>query len=54
MNNLALIKQIAERLQSERADQLRLGLLAAYTLKQEYIEIENNLNNDLIELDFNN
>lgn len=53
MNRLDIIRQAVERINNEKQDNFLADRIAAYTLKQEYVEIENNLNIDLIELDFN-
>lgn len=53
MNRIDIIKQAVQRINNEKQDNFLADRIAAYTLKQEYIEMENNLNNDLLELDFN-
>ena len=53
VNRLDTIRQAVQRINNEKQDQFLSERIAAYTLKQEYIEIENNLENELLELDFN-
>lgn len=57
MNRLDTIRQAVQRINNERADQFLSDRIAAYIAKQEYIEmsseLQNNLENELLELDFN-
>lgn len=53
MNRIDIIRQAVERINNEKQGNFLADRIAAYTLKQEYIEIENNLENELLELDFN-
>lgn len=53
MNRIDTIRQAVERINNEKQGNFLSERVAAYIAKIDYAEVENNLENELLELDFN-
>lgn len=53
MNRIDIIRQAVKRINEEKKSNFLSERVAAYIHKIDYAEVENNLNNELLDLDFN-